>query len=78
MGQLSFLVQMKRLVDGGGHFIIATHSPILLGFGRGLIHDYRENGMNRVDYRDTTLYVIAQDFLRSRGRYVEPLGLDPD
>jgi predicted ATPase len=78
VGQLSFLVQMKRLVDGGGQFIIATHSPILLGFGRGWIYEFSENGMNRVDYRETTPYLITQDFLKNRGRYVELLGLDPD
>ena len=75
-GQLTFLVHMKRLIDGGSQFIIATHSPILLGFGKSWIYEFTEDGMERTTYHKTKPYILTLDFLKNRGRYVKELGLD--
>ena len=75
-GQLTLLGHMKRLVDGGSQFIIATHSPILLGFGKSWIYEFSDEGMEVIEYHRTKPYMVTLDFLRNRGRYVRELGLD--
>ncbi|MEQ1936005.1 MAG: AAA family ATPase, partial [Fimbriimonadaceae bacterium] len=59
-------------------FIIATHSPILLGYGDSLIYRFAEQGIEPTSYRETDHYRLTLDFLKNRERYVNLLGLDPD
>lgn len=62
--QLSFLRIMHDLTaDGGAQFIIATHSPILLGFPGADILNF-DDGMNKVDYEETDHYQITSYFLK--------------
>lgn len=77
-GQFTFLTQMKLLVEKGCQFIIATHSPILLGYGNSLIYRFAEQGIEPTRYRETDHYRLTLDFLKNRERYVNLLGLDPD
>ncbi len=77
-GQITFLSHMKRLVDGGSQFIIATHSPILMGFGKAWIYQFGTDGIARTTYRETEHYRLTFDFLRNRDRYAAHLGLDPE
>ncbi len=77
-GLLRFLVEMQRLVEEGSQLIIATHSPILLGFGQGKILEFSTNGIHEVKYKETKQYQLTLDFLRNRERYVTSLGLTPD
>lgn len=71
--QLSFLRIMHDLtVDGGAQFIIATHSPILLGFPGADILNF-DDGMNKIDYEDTDHYQITSYFLRHREKMIADL-----
>jgi len=63
MRQMSMLVLMKGLVNNGGQFIIATHSPILLAYPDALIYQMTSEGMEIVPYMDTEHYRVTRDFL---------------
>ena len=74
-GQLKFLGHMKRLIDKRSQIIIATHSPIILGFGQGTIYKFSEEGIQKVDYHDTDPYVLTLSFLKQREIFAKELGL---
>ncbi|ARU41349.1 hypothetical protein CCB80_09460 [Armatimonadetes bacterium Uphvl-Ar1] len=74
-GQLTLMAHMKRLIDEGSQFVIATHSPILLGFGSAWIYEFSEDGIERRGYRETQNYKMMRDFLENRERYARMLGL---
>src|SRR5690606_37575435 len=50
--QLSFLARMHQLVNARSQFIIATHSPILLGYPDAWIYQVSENGVERTAWED--------------------------
>jgi predicted ATPase len=77
-GQITFLYHMKRLIEGGSQIIMATHSPILMGFGKCTIYHFSEEGIQTKKYRETDHYQLTLEFLRNRGRFAEMLGLDQD
>ena len=47
-------------------FIIATHSPILLGLPDAEILSFDENGVHPCDYEDTDSYQITRVFINHR------------
>ena len=61
--QMSMLVLMRGLVQNGGQFIIATHSPILLAYPDALIYEMSAEGMRAVPYQETENYRVTRDFL---------------
>jgi len=63
MRQMSMLVLIKGLVENGGQFIVATHSPILLAYPDALIYEMSAEGMRRVAYTETENYRVTRDFL---------------
>ena len=63
MRQMSMLVLIKGLVENGGQFIIATHSPILLAYPDALIYEMSGDGMRAVPYTETEHYRVTRDFL---------------
>ncbi|ANF96739.1 AAA family ATPase [Paenibacillus bovis] len=46
-------------------FIIATHSPILMGYPEADIISFDEDRLQRIDYRDTEHYQITRRFLEN-------------
>ncbi len=76
-GQFTLLARMKELVDLDSQLIIATHSPILLGYGDALIYEFSDEGIREVKYRETQAYLLTRDFIANRDRYGRLLGLDP-
>ncbi|GGG31422.1 ABC transporter ATP-binding protein [Lysinibacillus alkalisoli] len=63
--QLSLLRIMKDL-EHEAQFIIATHSPILLGYPHATIYEFDETGINEVQYEETTHYIVTKQFLNAR------------
>jgi predicted ATPase len=61
--QMSMLVLIRGLVQNGGQFIIATHSPILLAYPDALIYEMSADGLRAVPYQETENYRITRDFL---------------
>ncbi len=71
--QLSFLARMHELVRKRSQFIIATHSPIILGYPDAWIYRVSEHGLERVEYEDTEHFQITRGFLNRRETYLKML-----
>ena len=72
--QLSLLAFILEVLKGGkAQFIIATHSPILMGIPDALLYQIREDGMERVTYKETDHYRITKRFLDDPESYLRHL-----
>ncbi|MFN3559507.1 MAG: AAA family ATPase [Brevundimonas sp.] len=74
--QLSFLARLHTLVQDGSQFIIATHSPIILGYPDAWIYQTSAHGLDRVQYEDTEHYEVTKGFLNRRETYLDVLLAD--
>lgn len=64
--QLSFLNRMHGLIQRDSQFIIATHSPILLGYPDAFIYQASRFGLEQVAYEDTEHFQVTRQFLNNR------------
>ena len=64
--QLALLIRVARLAAEGAQFIIATHSPILLGLPDAAIFSFDDGGIRPCAYEDTGSYRITRLFLENR------------
>ena len=64
--QLALLARLRDLTERRCQFIIATHSPILLGYPDAAIHRFSEDGVERVTYEETDAYRVTRRFLENR------------
>jgi predicted ATPase len=71
--QLSVLLRMHDLVREQSQFLIATHSPILMGYPGADILLLEEDGIRRVDYEETEHFVVTREFLLHRERMLKEL-----
>jgi predicted ATPase len=71
--QLAFIALMGDMVKLNAQFIIATHSPILLGFPDARIYSCDRVPMERVEYDELDHVVITRDFLNGRERFLKYL-----
>jgi predicted ATPase len=71
--QLSVLLRMHDLVRQRSQFVVATHSPILMGYPGADILLLDEDGFRRVEYEETEHYVITREFLNARERILAEL-----
>lgn len=69
MRQLAFLYLMKDLVEEGAQFLIATHSPILLGFPGAKIFNFDASPLEGVRYEETEHYQLTRRFLENPARF---------
>lgn len=74
--QLSFLARMHELVTQRSQFIIATHSPIILGYPDAWVYQASAHWLERVEYEDTEHYQITRGFLNRRETYLDVLMRD--
>ena len=72
--QLAFLAIIHELVENqGSQFVIATHSPILLGYPGALIYSLDNSTIRPIRYEETEHYRITRDFLASPERFFKTL-----
>ncbi|HRD28246.1 MAG TPA: AAA family ATPase [Caulobacter sp.] len=71
--QLSFLAKLHQLVLARSQLIIATHSPIILGYPDAWIYQASEHGLERIDYEDTEHYSVTRGFLNRRKTFLKIL-----
>ncbi|XOQ15529.1 MAG: AAA family ATPase [Shouchella clausii] len=72
--QLSFLAILHDLVSTGeSQFIIATHSPILLGYPHGTIFSFDQDAIKEVDYEQTEHYQLTRHFLENRELFLREI-----
>jgi predicted ATPase len=72
--QLALIAMMGDMIREDAQFIIATHSPILLGFPGATIYSCDRAPIERVAYEDLDHVVITRDFLNDRQRFLRHLG----
>lgn len=71
--QLTLLAEIHRCVQEGSQFIIATHSPILLGLPGSEILSFDGDHIHPIAYEDTESYQITKLFLNNREGLLEKL-----
>jgi predicted ATPase len=76
--QLSLLAAMHRLVERRSQFVIATHSPILLGFPGATIYLFGDHPPAPIAYRETEHYQLTRAFLEHPERMLRELCRDDD
>jgi len=73
--QLALLARMHQLVQDGSQFVMATHSPMLMGYPGADIWWFGENGISRTDAQTTEHWQITRQFLNDpEGMLRELLG----
>jgi predicted ATPase len=70
---LALLRRMHDLVDAGSQFVIATHSPILMGYPDAWIYELSDRGAERVEYDATDHVRLTRSFLGDRERFLREL-----
>ncbi|ALL13977.1 AAA family ATPase [Caulobacter henricii] len=76
--QLSFLAKLNQLVLARSQLIIATHSPIILGYPDAWIYETSERGLNRVDYENLDHVTVTRSFLNRRQTFLDVLLLEDE
>ena len=69
--QFTAMAFMKRLINRGSQFIIATHSPLLLAFPEAWIYRFTETGIERTTYEESEPYLLTRGFLKNPQRTLE-------
>ena len=77
MRQLSLLRIINDL-EQDAQFIIATHSPILLGYPNATIYNFEDDAIAPIRYEDTLHYILTKRFLDVKDKVLEELFLDLD
>lgn len=73
MKQLGFLSMLKEMVAQRSQFIIATHSPILMGYPGAVILNFDELPVKQVQYNDLEHVQLTRSFLTDPERYLRHL-----
>lgn len=71
--QLSVLIYIAQMAAEGSQFIIATHSPILLGIPNAEILSFDDGEIHPCAYEDTESYQVTKMFLTHREKMLEGL-----
>ena len=72
--QLSFLRIIHDLAsEGNVQFIIATHSPILLGYPNATILSFDNDYISEIEYEMTDHYQITKYFLQHREKFLSDI-----
>ncbi len=71
--QLALLARMHELAAQGSQFIVATHSPLLLGYPGARIAQLDGVGWRTVARQETDAYQITRRFLAAPETLLDPL-----
>ncbi len=71
--QLNMFAKIVKMARDGSQFIIATHSPILLGLPDAQIYNFTKEGIKETEYEKTDSYVITKSFLNKREMFLKEL-----
>ena len=64
--QLTLLIQIVKMAAQGSQFLIASHSPILLGTPDAQILSFDEGHVHPCAYEETECYQVTELFLNHR------------
>ena len=71
--QLAFLFQVRRAIDQGSQFIIATHSPIVASYPGAQILSFDQGRIEQVAYDDLESVDLYRSFLKNPKNYLDRL-----
>ncbi len=71
--QLSLMAEIRRCTDAGAQFVIATHSPILLGLPGARILSFDDGQIHPCAYEETQSYQVTKMFLERREQMLREL-----
>ena len=71
--QLTLLAEIYRCASDGAQFIIATHSPILLGIPNAEIFSFDNGKIHTCRYEETESSKVTELFINNRKRLLENL-----
>lgn len=71
--QLTLLIEIDRCAAEGAQFLIASHSPILLGLPGARILTFDDGQVHPCRYEDTDSYQVTELFINSREKLLEQL-----
>ena len=67
------LVEIDRLAKSGAQFLIASHSPILLGLPDAQILSFDDGMIHPCEYLDTESYRVTEMFINNREYFLKRL-----
>lgn len=70
---MTLLYEICQAANEGAQFIIATHSPILLGIPNAKIYSFDEGMLHMCVYEDTESYKITKLFINNRQQILKQL-----
>ncbi len=69
--QLSLMAMILEIIKGGlAQFILATHSPILMGIPGALLYQITDTEMEKVAFTETDHYRVTKTFLDNPDAYL--------
>jgi predicted ATPase len=68
MRQMAMLSRINDLVQQRSQFIIATHSPIIIGYPHATILQISNNRIDIVEYEKTEHYIVMKEFINNRNK----------
>lgn len=71
--QLTLLIEICSYASKGAQFIIASHSPIILGMPEAQILSFNKEGIRKCSYEETESYKITKMFVNDRKRLLDIL-----
>ena len=71
--QLTLLIEITRLAKEGAQFIIASHSPILLGIPDAQILSFDDDAIHECQYEETESYQVTEMFINNREYFLKRL-----
>lgn len=73
LSQLGLITLIKEMVDKGGQFILATHSPILMALPGADLLDFDLSPPVRVGYDELSHVILYRSFLEDPNSYLRKL-----
>lgn len=71
--QMSLISRIHELVRQDSQFIIATHSPIIMGYPDAAILQLSAKGFEAVQYEETEHYIVMKEFMNNREKMLKVL-----
>lgn len=71
--QLTLLIEIHRLSGLGSQFIIASHSPILLGIPDAALLSFTSDSISPCTYEETESYQVTEMFINEREYFLKKL-----
>jgi predicted ATPase len=72
-GQLALMQRVHELVGQDCQFVVATHSPILLGYPDAWILELSDDGVHRIEYDEAPQVELTRAFLDDPERFFRHL-----